>query len=165
MQNAGQAEQRRVNIEGWQWISPSDHLIDTRAGAGQVHQFRLHFQQHRSPAAFDEFRIADELQRVAKSLFGMQENLPAGQRLSVPKWLQKVSLENLLRSPPPLVSSQPPHKIAQQEFLRRQAAVSRGKLRIASNRIQKTGLRLGKLAQIMVGHAKAMMGVGNVWAK
>ena len=56
----------------------------------QRHQFRLHFAYHPRAGTREQQRIADELNRIAKSLLGMKQNGLAGKRhVALPERLTK----------------------------------------------------------------------------
>ena len=57
-----------------------DKNIDPFAAFQQTHQVGLAGDNHLTAIAFDDLRVADELNRVAQTLFGVQQDSTTGER-------------------------------------------------------------------------------------
>ncbi len=75
----GQAEDRRLQIEGGQGLAIGHHLGDARQRAEQLGQPRISLHHHARPACRRERRIAGELDIVAQALLAMDQHCLAGQ--------------------------------------------------------------------------------------
>jgi hypothetical protein len=75
-----------------QFISPGQQLIDMGTTTEQRDQRALGFHDDRAALLPDLLRVTDELQGVAQSLFGMQQNGLIFERSAVPERLSKIAL-------------------------------------------------------------------------
>src|SRR4051812_6762274 len=92
-----------MHVEGWQWISRSDPSVDTRAASQEREQGRRTRENHRARLLLDQRGVADELQRIAVPLLGMQQDGLAHQGRTIPEWFRELPRRQLLGLPAPFV--------------------------------------------------------------
>ena len=91
-----------MDVKWRQIVSLPDQRIDARAACQQPDQRLLTFDEHAGPTCLTR-RIANELDRVAQSLLGVEEDGSSLQRLPVPEGLRKVAPRVAFCLPAPLV--------------------------------------------------------------
>src|ERR1700693_1538929 len=102
----GEADEGTVEVEGRQRIAGREHLIDAGKRCGEALQRRLHLEQDSRPTLAGETRTAAKLDRVAKSLLGMQQDglaveVLASRPARFPKWTR--SALHLASGPAPFI--------------------------------------------------------------
>ena len=85
-----QAEQGSVHVEGAAAATPPALARQCRDTRPSSQQGRGTFEDDPRPALLDQHRVANELNRVAKALFGMQQDRAAGQGTAIPARLREV---------------------------------------------------------------------------
>lgn len=81
---AGQAHQRRVQIERRQLCAARDHLGYTGAACHQTGEWRRSLHHHFGAFRRHQRRIADELQTIAEPLLGMEQHGAPFRRRAIP---------------------------------------------------------------------------------
>ncbi len=115
VEDAGQAQQRSLKVEGRRLVSSSHQPIDARTTCQERQERRWAFDNHGSAALFDQGSVADELDRVSQPLLGMEEDGSSFQRLPVPERLRKVAPRPLFGLPTPFVLGPAALEIAGQQ--------------------------------------------------
>ena len=103
-----------MDIELRQRVSLGDDRVDAGAAGQELNQRPLADHKHATAPALHQRREADELDGIAQTLFGMEQNRLAGERLSVPGRL-RVGRRNHAMLPPPFVFVPPPLELAHQQ--------------------------------------------------
>ncbi len=103
VKDAGQAQERSLDVEGRQFLSSSHQPIDARTTCQERQERPWAFNDHGPASLFDQGNVADELDGIAQSLLGMEEDGFSFQRLPVPECLRKEAAWALFGFPTPLV--------------------------------------------------------------
>src|SRR5262245_57849010 len=111
--------QGRLCVKRRQLITLINQLINARTCCEQRFEYRLAFDQHRSAHALDDRNVAREFDRVAKALFGVNQNRPPMQSCSVPSRLTCIDPTQSSKLPPPLVLRPTAFKIAEKKHCQR----------------------------------------------
>ncbi len=67
----------------------ADNLLHSRNASNQTLKRRLDLKQHAPSPRGDQWYVANELQRVADALLGVQKNARAIERHAAPRWSVK----------------------------------------------------------------------------
>ncbi len=101
-------------IKRRQRLAMRDPGADAGNLAEQGDEFRLALYDDPAAAAGDQRCVADELDRVAKTLFGVEKNRAAGEILTLPLGLRKAGtgIADIAALQPPFISLPARGKIA-----------------------------------------------------
>ena len=104
-QDTRQAEQGNVHVMGRQGTLARDQAVDARAVSQQRQQRSRAGQDHRAALFLNEGDVANELQRVAQALFGVQQNRLTLQGRAVPLRPGRTQRGQVLAAPTPFILS------------------------------------------------------------
>ncbi len=102
-QHVRQAHQRDMRVERGRFVAASDNRLDARQARRESLQSVHDFQHHPSAAPSHLGHEAQELQRIAKALFGPDEDRPTCQRAAVPHRLRADTRPGLAAPEAPFV--------------------------------------------------------------
>ena len=159
----GRLRQRGVDVEGREIVSSPDQLIDAAAACQQPNQRLRTFHEHPGPGLLDQRRVADELDRVAQPLLGMEEDGSSFQRLPVPERLRKVAPLDTVGFPTPFVFGPAALEIARSAATsERLIPVRVGKVRLQFQGPAVAGDRFVQLPLVVQGSAQVVVRLGKV---
>ena len=145
-----------MHIEFRQRLAPRYDLRHARQRGHQRAQRPLHLKHHPRGARRNLRRIAGELDRIAKTLLGVQQNGLSGDVIRAgPQRLHEIPLgaAMLLGLPPPFVLIEAAHKVAEQQAAQRLVIMSVGKIRPYGAHAFVTGQRLIEAPHILQSNA------------
>ena len=90
LEDSRQRHERGVDIERGQWLPEWNDLVDARTGLEKPDQDGRTFAEDVANALFDERGKADELNGIAQTLFGMQQDSAISKRIPLPERLPEM---------------------------------------------------------------------------
>ena len=111
-EDARQAHQGSVDLELRQGVIASDQLLDTGAARQEPDQRSWAGHDHAAAALLDQRGVADELEHIAQSLLGMEQDRSSLQGGAIPERLAEGGWRGLFALPPPFILGPPLLEVA-----------------------------------------------------
>ena len=119
-----------MDVEPGQGSIVRHKSVDPLDSAQNLHQRRLTRDHHGPAALLHGRRIANELQRVAQTLLGVQKNRAPCQRAAIPTRLGEFSAGVILAFPPPFIFGKTANDVSLPQQLRGAREMGIGQIRI-----------------------------------